>query len=224
MQIEINFEKVLGEKQKDLTEKQKAIIKAACLLFAQKGYTATSTREIAQLAQVAEGTIFKNYATKDELFLAITDLVIENIIEPFFMTGLEEIFAQTYNSLEEVLQAIITNRIQLMQSEELPVAAIKLIVQELPYRPQLQSKVAAMLEKLPLQEILKNLQEQGKLIDWPLDVMQKLIMSSIVGFLITKIVMLPQFFAHELPDYTQYWIHFIAGGLSKQGDGEKCEN
>ena len=73
MQIEINFEKVLGEKQKDLTEKQKAIIKAACLLFAQKGYTATSTREIAQLAQVAEGTIFKNYATKDELFLAITD-------------------------------------------------------------------------------------------------------------------------------------------------------
>ena len=34
MQIEINIEKVLGEKQKDLTEKQKTIIKAACLLFA----------------------------------------------------------------------------------------------------------------------------------------------------------------------------------------------
>lgn len=48
----------------DLTERQKKIVAAAIESFAEKGYSATSTKEIAQKAGVAEGTIFRHYKTK----------------------------------------------------------------------------------------------------------------------------------------------------------------
>lgn len=48
----------------DLTPKQAKILQAAVEIFAEKGYAATSTSEIAKRAGVAEGTIFRHYKTK----------------------------------------------------------------------------------------------------------------------------------------------------------------
>ena len=50
------------------TVKQKKIVDAASKLFAEKGYSNTSTSEIAKLAEVSEGTIFKHYGTKDSYY------------------------------------------------------------------------------------------------------------------------------------------------------------
>jgi AcrR family transcriptional regulator len=44
------------------------IIEAAGKLFARQGYHATSTRQIAQLADVAENTIFRQFDQKEALF------------------------------------------------------------------------------------------------------------------------------------------------------------
>ena len=56
---------------KKKTKKQEAIVEAAIKLFAEKGYANTSTAEIAKLAEVSEGTIFKHYRTKDTLLLSV---------------------------------------------------------------------------------------------------------------------------------------------------------
>lgn len=49
------------------------ILEAARAMFLKKGYSAT-TAEIARRAGISEGTIFRRYATKDELFLAAMGL------------------------------------------------------------------------------------------------------------------------------------------------------
>ena len=42
-----------------LSTKQQAVLKASLKLFSEQGYDRTSTQEIARVAQVSEGTVYK---------------------------------------------------------------------------------------------------------------------------------------------------------------------
>ena len=46
------------------------ILQAAGQLFARQGFYATTTREIARLAEVSENTLFRHFENKEELFWA----------------------------------------------------------------------------------------------------------------------------------------------------------
>jgi AcrR family transcriptional regulator len=51
--------------------RQEQILEGAMLLFAQKGFRGTTTREIAQRLGISEALMFKYFPTKQELFRAI---------------------------------------------------------------------------------------------------------------------------------------------------------
>ncbi|MDY6879178.1 MAG: TetR/AcrR family transcriptional regulator [Desulfatiglans sp.] len=57
--------------------RKEAIMEAATQLFAQRGFTATSTSAIAKEAGVAEGLIFHHYKTKDGILLRILEKMTE---------------------------------------------------------------------------------------------------------------------------------------------------
>jgi AcrR family transcriptional regulator len=54
-------------------ERRRVIVEAALALFSQKGFRGTTTKEIAEAAGCSEATIFKHFATKDELYSAILE-------------------------------------------------------------------------------------------------------------------------------------------------------
>jgi AcrR family transcriptional regulator len=54
-------------------ERRRVLIDAALALFAQNGFRGTTTKEIAQAAQCSEATLFKHFATKEELYSAILE-------------------------------------------------------------------------------------------------------------------------------------------------------
>lgn len=54
-------------------ERREQILQAAFDLFSQRGFSGTTTRDIAQAAGVSEATLFKHFATKEELYGAIID-------------------------------------------------------------------------------------------------------------------------------------------------------
>jgi AcrR family transcriptional regulator len=58
-------------------ERRQAILKAAAQVFARKGFERATTREIAQQAAIAEGTIYNYFASKDQLVVALANLVKE---------------------------------------------------------------------------------------------------------------------------------------------------
>jgi len=49
------------------------IIEAAAQLFAEKGFHRTTTRDIAEAAEVSEGTLYNYFESKDELLLGIME-------------------------------------------------------------------------------------------------------------------------------------------------------
>ena len=63
--------------------RKEAILKAATVLFSQKGYKETSTAEISQITKMAEGTIYYHFGSKEKLFLAVLKQTREMIIEEF---------------------------------------------------------------------------------------------------------------------------------------------
>jgi AcrR family transcriptional regulator len=48
-------------------------MQAASQLFSEKGYAGTTTRAIAELAEVNEVTLFRHFGTKEKLAQAIMD-------------------------------------------------------------------------------------------------------------------------------------------------------
>jgi AcrR family transcriptional regulator len=52
-------------------ERRAAIIKAVRRLFADKGFHGTTTRELAEAAEVSEALLFKHFPNKEELFSAM---------------------------------------------------------------------------------------------------------------------------------------------------------
>jgi TetR/AcrR family transcriptional regulator len=54
-------------------ERRKQILRVAIRLFSERGFSGTTTKEIAKAAGVSEAMVFRHYATKDELYNAILD-------------------------------------------------------------------------------------------------------------------------------------------------------
>lgn len=54
-------------------ERRSQILQIAIGLFSQKGFSGTTTKEIARVAGVSEAMVFRHFATKSELYHAILD-------------------------------------------------------------------------------------------------------------------------------------------------------
>ncbi|MGH2720306.1 MAG: TetR/AcrR family transcriptional regulator, partial [Actinomycetota bacterium] len=57
------------------------LIEAAGKVFAERGFTAASVEEIAGLAGFSRGAFYSNFASKDDLFLAVLDAYIDAEVE-----------------------------------------------------------------------------------------------------------------------------------------------
>lgn len=62
-----------------MTEKKAQILQAALRLFAQQGYDATPTSQIAREAGVSEGGMFRHFPSKEALMLAVLELGHEQV-------------------------------------------------------------------------------------------------------------------------------------------------
>jgi TetR/AcrR family transcriptional regulator len=62
-------------------EKRERVINAAMKEFAQKGYTAASTNEIAKEAGISKGLLFHYFTSKKDLYLFLYDHAVEMLIK-----------------------------------------------------------------------------------------------------------------------------------------------
>jgi AcrR family transcriptional regulator len=76
----------LGLRERNKQDKRKRIQDAAWQLFTQKGFAATTTREVAELAQVASGTLFLYAKDKQDLLQLVYYEVLAETIERAFRT------------------------------------------------------------------------------------------------------------------------------------------
>ena len=71
------------------TTRSRAILATASRLFATRGYSQTTTAEIAREAGVAEGTLYHHFGSKDGIFLTLFDETMEG-----YLAGIEALLAR----------------------------------------------------------------------------------------------------------------------------------
>lgn len=118
----------------DLTDKQSKILIAAIKVFAEKGYSNSSTKEIAEEAGVAEGNIFSRFTNKRGLLQAIIDPVIQSIFPATLNKFTDAQIADKYTTLHAFIEASVKDRVRFMEENA---DVLKIFMAEMIYDDQL---------------------------------------------------------------------------------------
>ena len=186
-------EKELSEETYDIQEylqdytesspdKEIRIINAAINIFSEKGFEATRTREIADRAGIAEGTIFRYFPTKDAILERMVPLLIR-VMLPRFTGPIERIIKNhATDSVENIFYEIITDRLRMIRENQ---KFIKSVLPELihraPLMQQMETNVLPVVEQF-VGKVVEYGKSRGEL-DAGLD--SHLVMIQLLGFIIS---------------------------------------
>ena len=193
--------------------KEQRILEAAIEIFAQKGYNGTTTKEIAQQAGVAEGTIFRYFPKKKDILHGILLKLIESFGPKILGSGLNEIFENTKNkSDKEVIIEFIKNRMNLVDTH-LPL--VKVIFNEAQYHTDIQSayfdKIIPPIFKM-INQFFENGIEQGRFKNQSPSVMTLTLLGCMASNMIGKKVLGNQRDMDKLLDES---VEIFLNGISK---------
>jgi TetR/AcrR family transcriptional regulator len=90
-------------------DRRRQILQVAIELFSKKGFARTTTKQIAEAAQVSEAIIFRHFATKQDLYAAILDLKAQEAGKDQWMEALRELSEQGED--EKLFRAIASRMI-----------------------------------------------------------------------------------------------------------------
>ena len=206
---------IVSESDKDyrVTDKQARVLEAAIEMFAEKGYSNTSTSEIAKKAGVAEGTIFRHYKTKKELLLAIVTPTLTKVVAPIMeKTFVKDVFEKHYDSYEDFLRVLMTNRYKFVKNR---VPILKIFLQEVAFHSEINADLKDLFANRIYHQFTKvvvHFQSKGQLKSFSADTIVRLTITSIFGFLLTRFIILPE---HNWDDVAEIdsTIEFIMSGL-----------
>ena len=175
---------------KTMTAKCKRVLETSIDLFAKNGYSNTSTSEIAKIAGVAEGTIFKHFGTKENLLLSSIMPFIFDYVLPEMIIDFEDVEIKGKIQLE-VLKEIVYERFNFM-SENYKVAHI--LLAEVLYREELRIKIVDGLKSTIMDgfdKILNYFKENKMIKDVPNGLIVRTVISNIGGYVVLKYIFDP---------------------------------
>lgn len=203
---------ILSSQSVKLSVKQERIVEAAIRLFAEKGYSNTSTAEIAKVAEVSEASIFKQYGTKDKLLLS---LIVPHLKE-FFPSIADEVIGQiskANSTFEGFLTAFLKNRVEFgLENKEI----FQVIIKELIYNEELKSEIIPYIFEVVtsrITQVIDFFKERGELNDIPTDRILKLLFTFIGGFFASRFVLLNKESIND--EEIEDAIRFIMDGIRK---------
>jgi AcrR family transcriptional regulator len=206
----------LSKKQ---TDKQQKIVETAIKMFAEKGYANTSTSEIAKKAQVAEGTIFRHYGTKDNLLLS----VILPFLKESLPTIAEEVFTEVMSKnvvcFEDFLRALLKNRIAFIKENK---EIFQIVIKEFLYNENLRKELLPYFSETigqRLTKVIETYKQRGELVDIPSNIILRLMFTFVGGYFVSRFVLLPKISLMNEEAEIDTAIHFIMNGIKKQSQG-----
>ncbi|MDQ6421796.1 helix-turn-helix domain-containing protein [Paenibacillus sp. LHD-117] len=173
------------------TEKQARILEAAIEIFAEKGYAAASTSEIAQKAGVAEGTIFRHYKTKKDLLLSIAGPIAVKIAAPFLLRDFAKMLELPYERVDDFFRSVAKDRFQFARQH---MKLIRIFVHEVPFQPELLQQVKELFENhvfRRMEKVIIHFQAQGQLIEAPPWRIMRSTVSLLIGMIVTHLLLMP---------------------------------
>lgn len=206
------FEQALAADGK-LPPKQRAILQAAFDLFAERGFDHTTTKDIAQRAGVAEGTVYKRYKTKDELLDAVLAPMATSVVPSAATEFVEARLNGDYTDLHTYLQGIVDDRVDFVIGNY---KYLKIVAERVLADGDFKARMLKMVGPRVLNPIVRNLgnmQAKGLLIDWPTTMLAQLLVSTIFG-LAGRVILLPQ--PVDVEAQKRMMVSFLERGLAPE--------
>ncbi|MEA4940002.1 MAG: helix-turn-helix domain-containing protein [Christensenella sp.] len=176
-----DLEAYLSEYVETCPDKEIRILNAAINAFADKGFEATRTREIAERAGIAEGTIFRYFPSKNAILESMVPLLIR-VLQPKIGKPIEDILNLNPDMpIDRILVAVLKDRLQMIRDNG---RFIKSVLPSLIHRAPLLEQLRVSL--LPLIEgYVVQVVERGKAhgeLDESVDA--RLVMPQLFGFVL----------------------------------------
>ncbi|KRL13299.1 TetR/AcrR family transcriptional regulator [Schleiferilactobacillus perolens] len=195
----------------DLSAKQKAVLRASLTLFADKGYDRTSTADIARLAGVSEGTVYKRFKTKRDIFEAITTPFVDQVLPTAAGEFFKEISTAGFPDFRSLLTFAVHDRIVFGLANR---RELKIFVQEIVADPQMFNALAARASQLftkGLAPLFKQFQDTGELVQWDAIRIGRYIISTVLGYVLPSVIArTPE---QNVDQATQEIVEFLLKGL-----------
>lgn len=201
---------------KKTTDKQQKVVETAILLFAEKGYANTSTSEIAKIAGVAEGTIFRHFGTKDNLLLSVILPFIKESIPSMAEDVFNQLLAQDSACFEDFLRAFLKNRLLFFHKNK---EIFQVVIKEVLYSAELRKELFPFFSENIAHRFTKVIEmyiQKGELIDYPSNSLQKSIFTFVGGYFVSRFVLLPQDTVYDDEIEIENIINFIMNGIRKK--------
>lgn len=112
-------------------ERRRQIVEAALPIFASRSYAEATTAEVARAARISQATVFKHFATKRDLFVAVVERTTELVLEhwqkvaeaaPSPLEGLRAI-AEAYSTMAHAQEVTFRVRFRAAAESADPVIA-----------------------------------------------------------------------------------------------------
>ncbi len=202
----------------DLPEKEKKILEAAIQISNEKGFSSTTTSEIAKRAGVAEGTIFRYFKTKKDIMHGILLQAVKIAADKVVLTSLGKIFKnEEQKDLRAILKDILIDRLELVQ-KFFPM--FRVILSEALFHEDIREVMYNNLFTKMEQQILafyKKMAESGQI---RTDIEPMIIMRNIIGsfiaFIGQKMLFTDNFKLSENENEIDDMISLLIDGISPQ--------
>lgn len=137
-------------------ETRDRIIQEARSLFAEKGYEGTTTAEIARMAGISEGAIYRHFKDKKELFIGC----VAPVVEEAFRRSLAEVRAG--KDLRSIIEAVLRIRLEMLIEYR---ETFDILMAESPYHPELKELLYDRIQEQIVQvpSVLQGVINSGQL-------------------------------------------------------------
>ncbi len=145
-------EKTISRRERRIAARKEQILEAAAEVFRTKGYNRATTKEIADTADVSEGTLYNYFTNKRELLIGL--------VQDFTADTLDAINEIQAEGIDDLMLQVMTRRLAMMRQKKL----ITLFLHEARMDPEIhQYYVEEMLGRFvkDLQERLEMLVDAG---------------------------------------------------------------
>ena len=176
-----DLEAYLSEYVETCPDKEIRILNAAINAFADKGFEATRTREIAERAGIAEGTIFRYFPSKNAILESMVPLLIR-VMQPKIGKPIEDILNLNPDMpIDQVLVAVLKDRLQMIRDNGRFIKSVlPSLIHRAPLLEQLRQSLLPLIEGYVVQVV-----ERGKAngeLDESVDA--RLVMPQLFGFVL----------------------------------------
>ncbi|MCH4171594.1 MAG: TetR/AcrR family transcriptional regulator [Lactobacillus sp.] len=173
--------------ESSLTAKQKAVLRASLTLFSEKGYDHTSTKDIAQAAAVSEGTVYKQFKTKEGILTAILGPFVQQVLPRIATEFFGDVMNTSYPDFADLLRSIVKDRLKFALNNR---KQLRILAQEMVANAKIvqgfQQQVNLVLPRVF--PVIQHYQQQHQLVDWAPSRIARYMVSTMLGYVLPAIL------------------------------------